>query len=354
MGIETLCNVYSCQWDVFRKKTSHVKQILLPWVSYCYNGDAPYLWTGEHFLRSVTDVQQGDPLRPLVFAVALQPLALQLKKLVESVPGNESTNPTLLSAWHLDDGYIIARHEKLRLALEILRSDVMRSRGFHLNPSKCELWWPESPSEDVRSSYRDVLTQPYTDGTLVLNASGGSKEFCEASFTAKVRSLEPLLDDVAALEISHVSFTLLKFCCGVCKINYLLRVAPADSTASGAVVFDNLLEKCMRRILGGTLDYEVFKELQLPMKTDPEHPHLGIGLTSACDTAASAFISSAAGCNKLVEMALMGSAVKGHSVVGTRTLIRRYAPSQVPLRHEVCPHFPALGASCSSATRLYL
>ena len=42
------------------------------------------------------------------------------------------------------------------------------------------------------------------------------------------------------------------------------------------------------------------------------------------------------------------------SVVGTRTHIRRYALSQVPLRQEVCPHFPALGASCSSATRLYL
>ena len=40
---------------------------------------------------------------------------------------NESTTPTLLSAWCLDDGYIIARHEKLRLALEFLCSDEMRS-----------------------------------------------------------------------------------------------------------------------------------------------------------------------------------------------------------------------------------
>ena len=29
---------------------------LLPWVSRCYNGDAPYLWTGEHVLRSVVGV----------------------------------------------------------------------------------------------------------------------------------------------------------------------------------------------------------------------------------------------------------------------------------------------------------
>ena len=67
----------------------------------------------------------------------------------------------------------------------------------------------------------------------------------------------------------------------------------------------------MRRILGGTLDSEVFKELQLPMKTNPERSHIGIGLTSACDIAASAFLSQASGCNKLVEMALTGSTVKG-------------------------------------------
>ena len=61
-----------------------------------------------------------------------------------------------------------------------------------------------------------------------------------ASFAAKVTPLEPLLDDVAALENSHVSYTLLKFCLGVCKIIYLLRVTLAESTASGAALFENL------------------------------------------------------------------------------------------------------------------
>ena len=196
----------------------------------------------------------------------------------------------------------------------------MRSRGFHLNLSKCEHWLLEAPLENVRGSNPDVLTQLYTDGTLVLNSPFGSKEFCEASFTAKVRSLEPPLDDVAALEKSHVSFTLRKFCLGMCKINYLLRVTPPGSTGSGAALFDNLMEKFMPRILGGTLDSEVFKELQIPMRTNPEHPHIGIGFTSACDTAASAFLSSASRCNKLVEMAVTGSAVKDlGSIVSQKT-----------------------------------
>ena len=55
---------------------------------------------------------------------------------------------------------------------------------------------------------------------------------------------------MAALENSHVSFTLLKLCLGVCKINFLLRVTPADSTASGVALFDNLLEKMHAANLG--------------------------------------------------------------------------------------------------------
>ena len=100
-----------------------------------------------------------------------------------------------------------------------------------------------STMEHIGSSCPDVETQLYTDGKLVLNAPVGSSELCGASFTSEVSCLEPLLDDVAALETSHVFFTPLKFCLGVCKISYLLRVPLADSTASYAALFDNLLEK---------------------------------------------------------------------------------------------------------------
>ena len=48
---------------------------LLAWTSYCFGGEAPFLWSGEDSIRSVRGVQQGDPLGPLLFAIALQPIA---------------------------------------------------------------------------------------------------------------------------------------------------------------------------------------------------------------------------------------------------------------------------------------
>ena len=67
----------------------------------------------------------------------------------------------------------------------------------------------------------------------------------------------------------------------------------------------------LRRILVGALDTAVFKELQLPLTTSSDYPHLGVGLISAADTAAAAFIASSTACEKLVSMALKGSTFQG-------------------------------------------
>ena len=124
----------------------------------------------------------------------------------------------------------------------------------------------------------------------------------EDSIVQKEKTLDPLFQEVSALENTHVSFTLLKFCMGVCKVNYLLRVTPVQCTKSGAQVFDELVEKSLRHIVGGVLDTEIFRELELPAEVKPncENPTLGLGLTSATTTAASAFLSSAASWNALV------------------------------------------------------
>ena len=117
----------------------------------------------------------------------------------------------------------------------------MRSHEFHLNLSKCELWWPAEPLQDGKAPYPVDSIQAYIEGTLVLNAPVGSTQFCERKFTEKVRSLEPVLDDVTALENTHAYFTLLKFFLGVCKAKYQLRVTPPEPTITGAKLFDGLI-----------------------------------------------------------------------------------------------------------------
>ena len=75
----------------------------------------------------------------------------------------------------------------------------------------------------------------------------------EDNIATKVKVLEPLFEMVATLENAHVSFTVLKFCLGVCKINYLLRVTPVQCTKLGAQLFDKFLENGLHTIVGGCL-----------------------------------------------------------------------------------------------------
>ena len=111
------------------------------------------------------------------------------------------------------------------------------------------MWWPKEPAESAKPAYPTELSQEYTEGTSILNAPLGTHEYMEDNIVTKVKALEPLFEMVATLENAHVSFTLLKFRLGVCKINYLLRVTPVQCTKLGAQLFNKFLENSLRTIV---------------------------------------------------------------------------------------------------------
>eukprot|EP00158_Paraphelidium_tribonemae_P006080 Partr_v1_DN27667_c1_g1_i3_m65287 putative NA len=51
------------------------------WVEFCY-GTKPWLFVGEHLITSESGVQQGDPLGPLLFSLALQTLVSMTGRLL--------------------------------------------------------------------------------------------------------------------------------------------------------------------------------------------------------------------------------------------------------------------------------
>ena len=68
----------------------------LAWKSWCY-GQHPILWHSLGSLTSQTGVQQGDPLRPFVFALVLQ-------RMVTTIHTDEACAGLPQNAWYLDDG----------------------------------------------------------------------------------------------------------------------------------------------------------------------------------------------------------------------------------------------------------
>lgn len=89
-------------------------------------------------LRSVIGVQQGDPLGPLLFATALQPLAEDVQSILMR-PDEDGNQCPSFSTWYLDDGYVIATHAKIKEVLQFMRSQSMTGSGLHLKLSKCSV-----------------------------------------------------------------------------------------------------------------------------------------------------------------------------------------------------------------------
>ena len=116
-------------------------------------------------------VQQGDPLGPLLFSIALQ-------KLILSIHNDESCTDLLLNVWYLDDGVLAGHLASVSRALDIIQSEGP-SLGFHVNLKKCELF---SPS--VLSLFPTSIPSSNIPNFELLGVPISDTAFC-SSFTAR-------------------------------------------------------------------------------------------------------------------------------------------------------------------------
>ena len=196
----------------------------------------------------------------------------------------------LLHSFHLDDGIIVAKHSKLLQVLEFFGSQEALKYGLHLRLDKCSIWWPTEPQSEARCAYLLQVQQRYGGGTWILGAPVGTDDYVREATLAYVQTLVPLTNAIRELEDMQVALTLLRTCAGACRIIYLLITVPTALVLEAAAMFDDLVETCLRDMIGGSLSLDVFRELQLPLNTAA--PCFVIGLTSARDIASSAFLAS--------------------------------------------------------------
>ncbi len=284
---------------------------MLPWVQYCYGDTAnPHLWlaSGKFPLRSVTGVQQGDPLGPFLFSLALHPIILRTKSLIERTHHRENllNHPALL-AFYLDDGIIVAHHSVLAEALKFLTSNEVKSHGLHLKMDGTKIWWPsidQMPPND-RNRYSTIpfaldRTPPPNGGgggISILGSPLGAESFMTNAVCKKADEIQSALELLPKLEDAHTAFSLGRACFGTCRMNFLLRTVPPKYTTEGAEQFDDHMYSFAKYLAGGVLSRTSFAELQLPVSiSNPQAPHLGAGLTSATSTAPPAYLASLATC----------------------------------------------------------
>ena len=258
------------------------------WLESCY-GAQPILRLGERIILSCCGVQQGDPLGPLGFSLALHPI---VEKIQEQVPG------LLINAWYLDDGTLCGSAKDLHTALNIIEEEGP-ARGLHLNRAKSLLHIPEdSPS----APYILLADIPISQGGFnLLGSPIGPSSHCEVSVLKRVKKVEEILTRLPDLQDSQMEATLLRSCLALPKVAFALRTCPPSKIKGASEAFDNALRGALSDLAGAPLSDWAWLKASLPCSLG------GLTIREASLHAPAAFLSSLVQSHDLVSQILSRS-----------------------------------------------
>nr|GFA26363.1 hypothetical protein [Tanacetum cinerariifolium] len=184
------------------------------WVEFCYSTPAR-LYYGEHTLRSYQGVQQGDPLRPLLFSLVLHPLVSKIRDFFN----------LSLQAWYVDDGTIVGDTLVVR---EVLKEDP-RSRFVGVFPSN--------------------IARPLHGVKLLCGPANANFDFSCELVMKRVSNSIVLMDTIAKLNDPQCELLLLRACAGISKLYFAVRVCSPRVFEQSQRSFDAALRSSLKRIV---------------------------------------------------------------------------------------------------------
>ena len=236
-------------------------------------------------IHSEEGTQQGDPLGPVLFALALKVVPDMLRSKLPDL---------VLNRWYLDDGYVGGKVKTVAEALKIIK-DTGKSIGLELRTSKSELFFPSGKVSKRNAFPADIKIA--CDGIDVLGAPVGSKPFISSFFDSQYTGLKNLLNrlkDASSYLGSQATFTLLSKCISFCKMVFHARTVHPSLLINHAFDYDELVKDCFLLLTPG-LTSEQLEQSSLPIRCG------GLGLRRLSAHLLPAFLSSVATAVKFLE-----------------------------------------------------
>jgi hypothetical protein len=242
---------------------------LLPWTYYLY-GQSSHLFCGSSVIPSSEGTQQGDPLGPALFCIALHPLISQLSNCGLAWQG-----------WFMDDGVLVGTVSALASALETLQREAPK---LHLavNLDKCLFWSKLLPHGETCCG--PLRRTPWAHSLPVLGIpfGGGHPDH----YQMVLGRLAALLQRLLLLRDPQAALLILRACLGAQRITYLLRVQYSSHTATLSVQVADLLRTTLASLLQSDLTEAAWMQACLPLSLG------GLGIQNPTLLRESAYISS--------------------------------------------------------------
>ena len=257
---------------------------LARWTCWCYGGRSD-LFFGDYILHSTTGVQQGDPIGPMLFSLAIHALVKELAL----------DHGLSLSVFYLDDGILCGSAENVGRALRRIQ-ELGPRMGLSLKMSKCSLICPSGSLSDAasRNFPTELLFEEETGESRVtlngnfqfLGAAFGDGEFCEGVLQKRVDKATELIKRIAKFENTQIGFRLLRNCAGFCKVLYSMRTGSPDSHENALAKFDAATRQGFESLTGLGPQGDEWEQATLGFKNS------GLGLRSAVAHSSAAYVSS--------------------------------------------------------------
>ena len=257
---------------------------LARWATWCY-GQPTRLQFGGHVLESRSGVQQGDPLGPLLFSAALQPVAALLRQ-----QGLD------IAVFYLDDGVLAGDLAAVAAALQQLQQRAS-AVGLHLNLAKCELVVAgTAPEAALRNHFPVPLLQTEQGASRVasnfalLGAAIGDDDFVRSHTAERAAKAGDLLDGLGGLPDPQVALRLLRTCAGFSRMVHSMRCNPSHAQGLAFSMFDGMVRRSLGDFTGIHLTTQQWLQASRGLAFG------GLGLWSCEQHAPAAFLASVGAC----------------------------------------------------------
>ena len=163
--------------------------------------------------------EQGDPLMPLLFSLAIHDALQRLK---------EGLFPRELLFAFLDDVHVVCSPNKVRAVFDLLARELSEHAGIQLNEGKTRVW----NRAGMRPPHVEDLGPEVwnEEGVKILGTPIGSDRFNEAVTEERLTEERRLWDALAWVPDLQSAWQILLQCAGP-RCHHFLRIVPPDQSA---------------------------------------------------------------------------------------------------------------------------